>query len=113
MKNELSEIFRQGDAELHSTAGEDAVLVRRMPAERVPVSVVISAAEVAYTLTRATGPVVTCDRVGHIQKGESMLAPKIGDVLEAGGEVYEILRVTGWAFDTSWHVDLAVRKGRK
>ena len=34
---------------------------------------------------------------------------KVGDTLEIAGAVYEVVRVTGWAYDTSWHCDLAQR----
>jgi hypothetical protein len=33
----------------------------------------------------------------------------VGDMLHAGGERYEVVRVTGWAHDSSWHIDLARR----
>lgn len=107
--NELRKLFAQGDAELHGTAGEAAVLCRRVGGQREAVSVVISPAEVAYTLQRATGPVLTCERVAHIQRKDAARAPQVGDTLEVAGEVYEIVRVTGWAYDTSWHCDLAHR----
>lgn len=107
--NELQELFAQGDAELHGTAGEAAVLCRRMGGQREDVSVVISPAEVAYTLQRATGPVLTCERVAHIQRKDAARAPQVGDTLDVAGDVYEVVRVTGWAFDTSWHCDLAQR----
>lgn len=115
MSNELTAIFEQGDADLHALAGEPAVLVRKVDGERVACSAVISAAEVAYELRRATGPVLTCERVAHIRREGVGRAPLVGDMLEAGGQVYEVVRVTGWALDSSWHVDLAVRKkeGRK
>ncbi len=106
---ELQELFAQGDAELHGTAGEAAVLCRRVGGQREEVSVVISPAEVAYTLRRATGPVLTCERVAHIRRKEAARQPQVGDTLEVGGEVYELVRVTGWAYDTSWHCDLAAR----
>lgn len=119
--NELSKFFAQGDADLRAMAGEPGELVRRAAAggsgvaskeERVPVCVVISPAEVAYTLQRATGPQVTCDRVAVISREQAGRAPLVGDMLHAGGEVYEIVRVTGWAYDTSWHCDLTVRKAK-
>lgn len=109
MGTELQEIFKQGDADLHAMAGESAELVRRLGGQRVPVSVVVSPAEVAYTLQRATGPVVTCDRVAHVRREDAGRAPQVGDVLEVGGVAYEVVRVTGWAYDTSWHCDLAQR----
>lgn len=90
-------------------AGEAGELVRKADGERVKLCVVISPAEVAYTLQRATGPVVTCDRVAAISREQAGRAPLVGDTLHAGGEVYEIVRVTGWAYDTSWHIDLARR----
>ena len=111
--NELSKFFAQGDADLRAMAGEDAELVRKADGERVALRVVVSAAEVGYTLQRATGPKVTCDREAIISREQAGRAPVVGDMLHAGGEVYEILRVTGWAYDTSWHCDLAVRKNRK
>lgn len=98
---------------MRATAGENGELVRRTGGERVRVRVVISAAAVAYTLQRATGPVVTCDREAIISRAEAGRAPLVGDTLLAGGAVYEIVRVTGWAHDTSWHCDLAVRKKNK
>ena len=111
--NDLQQFFAAGDADLRATAGEDAELVRKIGGERVPVRTVITPAEVAYTLQRATGPVVTCDRVAIISREQAGRAPVVGDMLHAGGAVYEIVRVTGWAYDTSWHCDLAVRKAKK
>ena len=109
--NELQQFFAHGDADLRAMAGEPGELVRK-DGERVKLCVVISPAEVAYTLQRATGPQVTCDRVAVISRAEAGRAPLVGDMLHAGGEVYEIVRVTGWAFDTSWHCDLAARKAK-
>lgn len=111
MDGELRAIFAQGDAELRSTAGEDGVLVRRRDGERVRVRVVVSAAEVAYQLRTVTGASVTCDRVALISCDEVGRAPAVGDTLEVGVSVYELVRVTGWAFDTSWHADLSIRRG--
>ncbi len=111
--NDLQKFFAQGDADLRAMAGEDGELVRKADGERVKLCVVISPAEVAYTLQRATGPVVTCDRVAVISREQAGRAPLVGDTLHAGGEVYEIVRVTGWAYDTSWHCDLAARKSKK
>lgn len=107
--NELSKFFAQGDADLRAMAGEPGELVRYGSGERVKLCVVISPAEVAYTLQRATGPKLTCDRVAVISREQTGRAPLVGDMLHAGGEVYEIVRVTGWAYDTSWHIDLARR----
>lgn len=111
--NDLQQFFAQGDADLLATAGEPAELVRKLGGERVQLRIVITAAEVAYTLQRATGPRVTCDRQAHISREQAGRAPQVGDTLLAGGCTYEILRVTGWAYDTSWHCDLAVRKVKK
>lgn len=111
--NELQQFFAQGDADLRATAGEDGELVRKVGGQRVKLRVVISPAEVAYTLQRATGPVVTCDRVAIISREQAGCAPQVGDILLAGGCTYEVLRVTGWAYDTSWHCDLAIRKLRQ
>ncbi len=111
--NELLQFFAQGDADLRAMAGEAGELVRKADGERVRLCVVISPAEVAYTLQRATGPRVTCDRVAVISREQAGRAPLVGDTLHAGGEVYEIVRVTGWAYDTSWHCDLAARKSKK
>ncbi|MBR5887299.1 MAG: hypothetical protein IKZ07_03725 [Akkermansia sp.] len=111
--NDLKQFFAAGDADLRATAGEDAELVRKADGERVALRVVVSVAEVAYTLQRATGPKVTCDREAIISREQAGRAPVVGDMLHAGGEVYEIVRVTGWAYDTSWHCDLAVRKVKK
>lgn len=108
--NDLQRFFAAGDADLRATAGEPGELVRKADGERVRLRVVISPAEVAYTLQRATGPVVTCDRVAIISRDEAARKPEMGDTLTAGGEVYEIVRVTGWAYDTSWHCDIALRK---
>lgn len=110
---ELSKFFAAGDADLRRTAGEDGELVRKLGGERIRVRVVISPAAVAYTLQRATGPVVTCDREAIISREQAGRAPVVGDMLHAGGWVYEIVRVTGWAHDTSWHCDLAARKREK
>lgn len=106
--NELVQFFAQGDADLRRTAGEKAVLVRR-DGERVALTAVISPAEVAYTMQRANGPALTCDRVAVISREDAARAPKVGDYLEAGGQSFEVVRVTGWAYDTSWHLDLALR----
>lgn len=111
--NELKQIFAQGDKELHGTAGEAGVLVRRVGSERVSVSVVISPAEVSYMLQRATGPVLKCERVAHIRCVDAVRAPQVGDLLEVGLNVYEVMRVTGWAYDTSWHCDVAERAKTK
>lgn len=111
MDGELRAIFAQGDAELRSTAGEDGVLVRRCDGERVCVRVVVSVAEVAYQLKTATGASVTCDRVALISRDEAGRAPVVGDILEVGDLVYELVSVTGWAYDTSWHADLTIRRG--
>lgn len=108
--NDLRKFFAQGDADLRAMAGEDGELVRKADGERVKLCVVISPAEVAYTLKRATGPVVTCDRVAIVSREQSGRAPQVGDTLLASGHEYEVLRVTGWAYDTSWHCDLAARK---
>lgn len=108
--NELEEIFMQGDADLRRTAGEDAVLVRRCGGERVKVRVVCSPAEVAMELPTASGGRVLCDRVAHISRADCTRRPEIGDRLELVGQVFEVLRVTGWAYDTSWHVDMALRR---
>lgn len=110
--NDLRQFFGQGDADLYATAGEPATLTRRLGGERVALRVVISPAEVSYSLQRATGPVVTCDRVAMVSSAQSVRAPKVGDTLTAAGQDYEILRVTGWAYDTSWHCDLAIRKNK-
>lgn len=111
--NELSKFFAQGDADLRAMAGEDGELVRRDTGERLRVVAVVSPLEAAYTLQRATGPLLECDRMAVISRGECAREPKCGDLLAVGGQVYEIVRVTGWAYDTSWHVDLALRKGKK
>lgn len=108
--NDLQKFFAQGDADLRAMAGEDGELVRKIGGERVKLRVVISPAEVAYTLQRATGPQVTCDRVAIISREQAGRAPQVGDTLLASGHEYEVLRVTGWAYDTSWHCDLAARK---
>lgn len=110
--NELQQFFAAGDADLRAMAGEPGELVRKADGERVALCVVIGPAEVAYTLQRATGPQVTCDRVAVISREQAGRAPLVGDMLHAGGEVYEIVRVTGWAYDTSWHCDLTVRKAK-
>lgn len=111
--NDLQKFFAQGDADLRAMAGEDGELVRKVGGERVKLRVVISPAEVAYTLQRATGPVVTCDREAIISQEQAGRAPQVGDILLASGHEYEVLRVTGWAYDTSWHCDLAARKSKK
>lgn len=108
--NELEDIFRQGDAELRATAGEAGVVVRKHSGERVAVRVVSSPAEQVMELPNVTGALVLCDRVVHISRAELTRKPDIGDRLELGGAVYEVLRVTGWAYDTSWHVDVSIRR---
>lgn len=107
---ELEEIFGQGDADLRATAGEKAVLVRRLGGERLRVRVVCSPAEQVLELPSVTGGVLVCDRVAHISRSELTRKPDIGDRLELGGQVYEVMRVTGWAYDASWHVDIALRR---
>lgn len=111
--NDLSRFFAEGDADLRATAGEDAELVRKLDGERTRVRAVISPLAASYTLQRATGPVVRCDREAIISRAQAGRAPVVGDKLHAGGAVYEIVTVTGWAYDTSWHCDLAVRKGQR
>lgn len=108
--SELEEIFSQGDAELRSTAGESAVLVRRASGERVRLRVVSSPAENVLELPSVTGALLLCDRTVLVSRSELTRRPQIGDRLELGGQVYEVLRVTGWAYDTSWHLDVALRK---
>ena len=110
MSSELREIFAQGDAELRATAGEDAVLVRRTGGERVRLRVVVSPAECVLELPSATGGLLACDRTVVISRSELGRRPDIGDRLELDGCVFEVLRVTGWAYDTSWHADLALRR---
>ena len=109
MKNELEEMFAMGDAELMATAGEAAVLVRRDDGERVELVAVISPADVSYTLQRANGPMLVCDRTAVLSREAAGRAPRMGDVLETASGKYELVKVTGWAHDTSWHVDLALR----
>ena len=111
--NELLRFFSQGDADLLAMAGEDGELVRKAGGELVQLRVVISPLEAAYTLQRATGPVLECDRTAVISREQAGRAPVVGDMLHAGGERYEIVRVTGWAHDSSWHVDLARRAKSK
>lgn len=107
--SELFQFFAQGDADLLAMAGEDGELVRKVGGECVPLRVVISPLEATYTLQRATGPVVVCDRTAVMSREQAGRAPEVGDMLHAGGERYEVVRVTGWAHDSSWHVDLARR----
>lgn len=108
--NELLQFFAQGDADLLAMAGEDGELVRKIGGELVKLRVVISPLETAYTLQRATGPMLECDRTAIISREQAGRAPVVGDMLHAGGTQYEIVRVTGWAHDSSWHCDLAARK---
>ena len=108
--SELLEIFREGDAELRATAGEDALLVRWRSGERVRVRAVVSPAETQYALQDASGALIACDRTVLLSRSELTRKPDIGDRLEVGGDVYRVERVTGWAFDTSWHVDVKVLK---
>lgn len=108
--SELLRFFAQGDADLLAMAGEDGELVRKVGGELVKLRVVISPLEMAYTLQRATGPELECDRTAIISREQAGRAPVVGDMLHVGGEKYEIVRVTGWAHDSSWHCDLALRK---
>lgn len=108
--SELEDIFAQGDADLRATAGESAVLVRRFSGERVRVCAVVSAAEQILELPSVMGGLLVSDRVAHISRSELTRKPDIGDKLEVSGQVYEVMRVTGWAYDTSWHVDIALRR---
>lgn len=103
-------IFRQGDADLRATAGESATLVRGGSGERVGLRVVLSPAEVGLSMTTVSGAIVQCDRVALISRAECTRRPEAGDVLHVGDDRYEVLRVTGWAYDTSWHVDLTLRR---
>lgn len=107
--SELFQFFSQGDADLLAMAGEDGELVRKVGGELVKLRVVISPLETAYTLQRATGPMLECDRTAIISREQAGRAPQVGDMLHAGGAQYEIVRVTGWAHDSSWHLDLARR----
>ncbi len=111
--SELFQFFAQGDADLLAMAGEDGELVRKAGGELVKLRVVISPLETAYVLQRATGPMLECDRTAIISREQAGRAPVVGDMLHAGGAQYEIVRVTGWAYDTSWHCDLAARKSKK
>ena len=111
--NELLQFFAQGDADLLALAGEAGELVRKAGGERVKLRVVISPLEMAYELQRATGPKLECDRTAIISREQAGRAPVVGDMLHAGGVQYEIVRVTGWAHDSSWHCDLAARKNKK
>lgn len=107
--DQLKQLFAQGDADLRRTAGEPAVLVRKAGSERVALTAVISPAPVEYQLPGPSGQVITCDRTATISREEAARAPQPGDTLEAGGHVYRIHRVTGWAYDTSWHADLSLK----
>ncbi len=108
MASELQDIFAQGDAELHKTAGEPATLIRKNGGARVDLRIVISAADTQIELPTATGAGVQCVREASIRCVDLARKPEIGDKLEAGGKLYRIQSVTGWAYDTSWHVDLSL-----
>lgn len=107
---ELQDFFKQGDKDLRATAGQPGVLIRRRSHERVPLTVVAGPAEVALTMPSTTGGLLTCDRTMVLSREECTRRPEPGDVLEVDGWTFEVLRVTGWAMDTSWHVDVALRK---
>ncbi len=110
MKNELRDVFAQGNAELMNTAGEDAELVRMKGGNRISLRVVVSPSERALELPGVGGAILRCDRTAVISADEPTRKPEIGDMLAIGGEEYEIMTVTGWAFGASWVADIALRQ---
>lgn len=114
MSSELADIFEQGDADLFGTAGQPATLHRvqrpGLPAQHLPLTVLIAPAEVAWELTTPAGYTVTCDTVATLRRVECVQRPSPGDRLTLeDGSVYEFVRVTGWTHGTTWHADLTLR----
>lgn len=108
--NELQEFFSAGDADLRATAGQPGTLVRRRSGERLPLTAVVAPADVGLVLASTTGAAVQCELSVIISRSECTRRPDIGDVIEFDTRTYEIQRITDWVYDTSWHVDVALKK---
>lgn len=108
--NELREVFAQGDEELLAVAGEEATLVRSGSGECVRLRVAASPAADWLELPTVGGAVRKCDRTLTISTAQLTRKPAVGDRIRMNGEVYEVQRATGWAYDASWHVDVCLRR---
>lgn len=111
--NELQEFFGAGDADLRATAGQPGTLVRWRSGERVPLTVVVAPAAVDLMLASVAGAAVQSELSVIISRSECARRPDVGDIIEVEERSYEIQRITGWAYDTSWHVDVTLRKKRR